>query len=167
MLTVTIITYRIRPSTQASRGVQEGSRVYEAYNSKHVLVLTRLSQRLSSLVTTTISYGESQKRNLPSFCPGTSCASLGKAACKYGCQPKETKSKSGANLVPLLKDPGTPVLAVEYSTKQAMGALSTPFDLLGLDAAGEGHTQTARRARPRQGQAGRPGTVLMREHGTR
>jgi hypothetical protein len=27
------------------------------------------------LVTTTISYGESQKRNLPSFCPGTSCAS--------------------------------------------------------------------------------------------
>src|ERR1700675_2152023 len=52
----------------------EGSRVYEAYNSKHVLVLTRLSQSVSSLVTTTISYGESQKRNLPSFCPGTSCA---------------------------------------------------------------------------------------------
>src|SRR6516162_10442177 len=74
MLTVTFMTYRIRPSIQATRGVHEGSRVYEAYNSKHVPVLTRLSQRASSLVTTTISYGESQKRNLPSFCPGTSCA---------------------------------------------------------------------------------------------
>src|SRR5262249_19579129 len=74
MLTVTFMTYSIRPSIQASRGVHEGSRVYEAYNSKHVLVLTRLSQRASSLVTTTISYGESQKRNLLSFCPGTSCA---------------------------------------------------------------------------------------------
>src|SRR6516165_10946402 len=75
MLTVTFMTYCIRPSIQASRGVHEGSRVYEAYNSKHVLVLTRLSQRASSLVTTTISYEEAHKRNLPSFCPGTSCAS--------------------------------------------------------------------------------------------
>ena len=47
---------------------------------------------------------------------------LGKAACKCGCEPKETRSNRGAHLVPLLKDPGTPVLAVEYSTKRAMGA---------------------------------------------
>ena len=46
---------------------------------------------------------------------------LGKAACKCSCQPNETQSNSGAHLVPPLKDPGTPVLAVEYSTKQAMG----------------------------------------------
>jgi hypothetical protein len=39
---------------------------------------------------------------------------LGKAACKCACQPKETRSNSGAHLVPPLKDPGTPVLAVEY-----------------------------------------------------
>jgi len=47
---------------------------------------------------------------------------LGKAACKCDCQPKETRSNSGAHLVPPLKDPGTPVLAVEYSTKRAIGA---------------------------------------------
>ena len=47
---------------------------------------------------------------------------LGNAACKCGCQPKETRSNSGAHLVPPLKDPGTSVLAVEYSTKRAMGA---------------------------------------------
>src|SRR6516162_9567222 len=75
MLTLTFMTYRSRPSIRAGRGDHDGSRVYKAYNSKHVLVLTRLSQSVSSLVTTTISYGESQKRNLPRFCPGTSCAS--------------------------------------------------------------------------------------------
>src|SRR6516165_12215497 len=32
---------------------------------------------------------------------------LGKAACKCGRQPKETRSNSGAHLVPPLKDPGT------------------------------------------------------------
>ena len=47
---------------------------------------------------------------------------LGNAACKRGCQPKETQSDGGAHLVPPLKDPGTPVLAVEYSTKRAIGA---------------------------------------------
>ena len=75
MLTLTFMTYWIRPSIRAGRGDHEGSRVYDAYNSKHVFVLTRLSQSVSSAVTTTISYGESQKRKLPSFYPGISCAS--------------------------------------------------------------------------------------------
>jgi hypothetical protein len=61
-----------------------------------VLVLTRLSPRLSSLVTTTISYGESQKRNLPSFCPGTSCAS----------QPKEHNPKAALTWFLLSRTPG-------------------------------------------------------------
>jgi hypothetical protein len=48
MLTLTFMTYWIRPSIRAGRGDHQGSRVYEAYNSKHVLVLTRLSQSVSS-----------------------------------------------------------------------------------------------------------------------
>src|SRR6516162_4135251 len=55
MVTLTFMTYHNRPSIRASRGGHEGSRVYEAYNSKHVLVLTRLSHSASSLVTMMIS----------------------------------------------------------------------------------------------------------------
>ena len=63
------------------------------------------------------------KAQFAEFLPGDILREgLGKAACKCGCQPKETRSNSGAHLVPLLKDPGTPVHALEYSTKRAMGA---------------------------------------------